>query len=100
MGGGGGWPRWLAHFIVIVGWLLTPLVAWGASSFGVWVGALIGPRFHSPGTMLLPVVIGMMVFGFGALWIWVRLMRRMPHLLSHRMAQRKSLEIESQETTR
>ncbi|HTR19608.1 MAG TPA: hypothetical protein VMH88_02035 [Gemmatimonadales bacterium] len=47
--------------------------------------------------MLLPVAIGMLVFGFGALWIWVRLMRRMPHLLSHRMAQRKSLEIESQQ---
>ena len=62
---------------------------------GVWLGALVGLRFQSPGAMLLPVAIGMIVFGFGALWGWVRLMRRMPHLLSHRMAQRKSLEIES-----
>jgi hypothetical protein len=93
----GGWPRWLAHLIVVVGWLLTPVVAGGASSFGVWLGSVVGIRFQTPGAMVLPVVIGMLLFGFGALWVWVRLMRRLPHLLSHRMAVRKSLEIQSEQ---
>jgi HAMP domain-containing protein len=32
------------------------------------------------------------VLGFGALFAWVRLMRRLPHLLSHVMAPRASQE--------
>lgn len=90
----GGWPRWLAHLLIVVGWLLTPVVAGGASSFGVWLGSLAGLRFQTPAGMVLPVVIGMLAFGFAALWSWVKLMRRLPHLLSHRMAVRKSLEVE------
>ena len=95
--GSGGWPRWLAHLLVVTGWFLTPIVAGGASALGVWLGAIVGLRFQSPGAMVLPPVTGMLIFGFGSLWLWVRLMRRLPHLLSHRMAPRKSLEVERHE---
>jgi hypothetical protein len=31
--------------------------------------------------------------GLAALWLWVRLMRRLPHRLSHHMAPRRSQEV-------
>jgi uncharacterized membrane protein YeaQ/YmgE (transglycosylase-associated protein family) len=85
-------PRWLAHALVVVGWLLTPILAWGASFLGMWLGALVGMRFHAPLAMLTPAVIGAALLGFGALWVWVRWMRRVPHLLSHLMAPRESVQ--------
>jgi len=81
-------PRWLAHLLVVVGWLLTPVVAWGASFFGLWLGALVAIRFHSPAVMLgVAGALGLLC-GFATVWVWVRLMRRLPHLLSHLMAPR------------
>jgi hypothetical protein len=85
-------PRWLAHALVVAGWLLTPVVAWGASYFGLWLGALVGVRLTQPMAMLACALLGAAVFGFGALWAWVRWMRRVPHLLSHHMAPRASQE--------
>ena len=32
---------------------------------------------------------GAFLFGFAVLWIWIRFMRRLPHLLSHHMAPRE-----------
>lgn len=85
-------PRWLAHLLVVVGWLLTPVLAWGASYFGLWLGALVGVHFESPLAMLGTAVLVAALLGFGALWGWVRFMRRAPHLLSHHMAPRASQE--------
>jgi hypothetical protein len=85
-------PRWLAHLLVVLGWLLTPVWAWGASYFGLWLGALVGIRFAHPLAMLGTAALGGALLGFGALWGWVRFMRRVPHLLSHFMAPRASQE--------
>lgn len=85
-------PRWLAHLLVVVGWLLTPVLAWGASFLGLWIGALVAVRLSSPLAMLLTAALGAAVCGFGTLWAWVRFMRRLPHLLSHHMAARASQE--------
>lgn len=85
-------PRWLAHLLVVLGWLLTPVWAWGASHLGLWLGALIALQLESPLAMLLVAVLGAVVLGFGMLLIWVRFMRRLPHLLSHHMAPRASEE--------
>src|ERR1041384_4640972 len=41
-------PRWLAHFLVVVGWLLTPAWAWAASYVGLWLGALLALQFSQP----------------------------------------------------
>jgi len=49
-------PRWLAHLLVVVGWLLTPAVAWGASYFGLWLGALVAVRLSHPLVMLATAV--------------------------------------------
>lgn len=87
-----GVPRWLAHFILVVGWLLTPVCAWGASYFGLWAGAKIGVRLSGPGAMV-GVALGVaFACGFLVLALWVRAMRRVPHWLAHRMAPRRSQE--------
>jgi hypothetical protein len=85
-------PRWLAHAIVVVGWLLTPLWAWGASFLGAWVGARLAMGLSSPTAMLAVAGAIALGGGLGALWLWVRMMRRLPHRLSHRMAPRRSQE--------
>ena len=86
-------PRWLAHAIVVIGWLLTPLWAWGASFFGAWLGARLAVRLSDPLAMVaLAGVVGL-GFGLAALGLWVRLMRRLPHRLSHHMAPRRSQEV-------
>jgi hypothetical protein len=64
----------------LVGWLLTPLVAWAASFGGAWLGAAVGGVFESSTTALW------VTFGFGAAcglvaaWGWLRLLRRSPRL--------------------
>ena len=85
-------PRWLAHFCVVVGWLLTPVLAWGASYLGLTLGALVAVRLSGPVAMLAMASAGAVVLGFGALFGWVRFMRRLPHRLSHLMAPRASQE--------
>src|SRR5207302_9793953 len=85
-------PRWLAHLLVVVGWLLTPVLAWSASYIGLWAGALVATGFTRPVTMLIVAGAVATLCGFTALFIWVRFMRRVPHLLSHHMAPRTSEE--------
>ena len=85
-------PRWLAHLLIVLGWLVTPVLAWGASYAGLWVGAFVGTRFVQPLTMMAVAALGAALFGFSALVLWVRFMRRVPHLLSHHMAPRPSQE--------
>lgn len=85
-------PRWLAHLLVVAGWLLTPVWAWGASHLGLWLGALIALRVSNPMAMLLIAGLSALVLGFTVLLVWVRFMRRLPHLLSHHMAPRPSEE--------
>jgi hypothetical protein len=85
-------PRWLAHLLVAVGWLLTPVLAWVASYVGLWAGAPIATRFSHPLTMLAVAGAAAALSGFTALVLWVRFMRRVPHLLSHHMAPRASEE--------
>ena len=85
-------PRWLAHFLVVVGWLLTPVLAWAASYVGLWAGALFSTRLGRPLTMLVVAAAVAAVSGFAVLAVWVRFMRRVPHLLSHHMAPRASEE--------
>src|ERR1044072_5424457 len=41
-------PRRLAHFLVVVGWLLTPAWAWAASHVGLWLRALLALQFSPP----------------------------------------------------
>ena len=84
-------PRWFAHSLLVVGWLLTPVWAWAASHVGLWIGALVALRFTNPLTMLAIAGSAAFLFGFAVLWVWIRFMRHLPHLLSHRMAHREGI---------
>jgi hypothetical protein len=83
-------PRWLAHLLVVVGWFITPGLAWLASYVGLWAGALVATRFSDPVTMLGVAGGAALLAGFTTIALWVRFMRRLPHLLSHHMAPRLS----------
>ncbi len=85
-------PRWLAHLLIVVGWFLTPVLAWAASYGGCWAGAVLAARLARPLAMLAVAGGGAALAGFAALFAWVRLMRRLPHLLSHHMAPRAAEE--------
>ena len=85
-------PRWLAHLLVVLGWLLTPVLAWSASYAGLWAGAVLGARLTNPVLMLALAGGVAALCGFSALAGWVGFMRRVPHLLSHHMAPRASEE--------
>src|SRR5207253_10785037 len=78
-------PRWLAHLLVVVGWVLTPVLGWGASFVGLWVGAAVGMRFANPITMLAIAGAGAALFGVTTLITWLRFMRKVAHGLSHHM---------------
>jgi FtsH-binding integral membrane protein len=82
-------PRWFAHLLLVVGWLLTPIWAWAASHVGLWVGALVALRFENTFVMLAIAGLGALLFGFAVLWTWIRFMKYLPHLLSHHMAPRE-----------
>ncbi|MGH7673973.1 MAG: hypothetical protein ACREMV_01770 [Gemmatimonadales bacterium] len=84
-------PRWLAHLLVVVGWLLTPVLAWGASYVGLWAAALVAVHVGDPIVMLGVVGVCAALAGFSVIALWVRFMRRVPHLLSHHMAPRSGV---------
>lgn len=79
-------PRWLVHLVLVVGWLLTPVLAWGASYFGIWLGALVAVHFRSPAAMLGVALGFAFTAGFVVLAFWVRFMRRAPSRLMHLVA--------------
>ena len=70
-------PRHLAR---LVGWLLTPLVAWAASFLGAWLGAEVAGRLEGSTGGLWATVIGGAVFAIGATVAWIWLLRRSPEL--------------------
>src|SRR5947199_372837 len=91
VGGGSTWwylPIW---------WMLGTLLAWTGAIVTADQAArgeptLVRTRFAQPLTMLAVAGLGAASFGFAALAMWVRFMRRVPHLLSHHMAPRASQE--------
>lgn len=69
--------RWLAR---LLGWLLTPLLAWAASFCGAWLGAVAATR-TTDGSLALGLTIGgAALLGLGVTLLWLRLLRRSPEL--------------------
>jgi hypothetical protein len=60
----------------VVGWLLTPLVAWAASFLGAWLGAAVGRRFPLFLGGVEWMVAGGVLGGATALTIWIHRLRR------------------------
>jgi hypothetical protein len=69
------------HFLArLVGWLLTPLIAWAASFFGAWAGAAAATSVEGANLSLGLTIMGGAAAGVGATMLWMRLLRRSPHL--------------------
>jgi hypothetical protein len=78
--------RWPGILLRIVGWLLTPLVAWAASLWAAWVALRFSGRFENPRSALYAAFGIAALAGAIALFLWMQLLRRSPRL-------RKSLHV-------
>ena len=71
----------LARGVVrLLGWLLTPLVAWAASFVGAFLGATIAQRLKSSTTGGWVVIAFGAGFGLVAAWAWLHYLRQSPRL--------------------
>lgn len=66
--------------VQLVGWLLTPLLAWAAAFVGAWFGAGIGVNFKSSSSAGWLMVAFGAGFGLVAAWGWLRYLRHSPKL--------------------
>jgi ABC-type enterochelin transport system permease subunit len=72
--------RIVRFLLRLVGWLLTPLVAWAASFCGAWLGALFVPLADRPTTgLILAIALGA-VFAVTGTVLWMRILRKSPEL--------------------
>lgn len=72
--------RWLVLLARIVGWLLTPLVAWAASLWGAWLVFRREAGFREPRTALYAAFATGLVLAVLLLLAWIELLRRSPRL--------------------
>jgi hypothetical protein len=71
----------VAKFLArLVGWLLTPFVAWAASFIGALIGATIARGVDSPGTGLVITLVCGAIAGLGTLGVVIHYLRRSPRL--------------------
>lgn len=72
--------RWVSILTRVVGWLLTPLVAWAASLFGAWLVLSLGGQFSHPRFALAAALAAALIAGVASLWLWMQLLSRSPRL--------------------
>ena len=72
--------RWLGRLVRLVGWLLTPLVAWAASFLGAWLALTAGWRLGTPRQMLVMFLVTGFVTAVVALLLWMWLLRHSARL--------------------
>lgn len=67
-------------FVRLVGWLLTPFIAWAASFIGALLGASVARGVDSPGTGLIITLACGAIAGLGTLGVVIHYLRRSPRL--------------------
>ncbi len=72
--------RWPGILLRVVGWLLTPLVAWAASLWGAWLVLTRQLHFDQPRHALYTAAGLGLAFAVVALLGWIELLRRSPRL--------------------
>jgi hypothetical protein len=72
--------RFLRFLVRLVGWLLTPFIAWAASFVGALIGAVIARRLVSPTSGLILTAVCGAIAGFGTLAVVIHYLRRSPRL--------------------
>jgi hypothetical protein len=85
--------RWLGILVRIIGWLLTPLVAWAASFYGAWLLLQVEGRFENPRHAIY-TAFATALFAAGALMFgWIQLLRRSPRLRHSLHVDREGLPV-------
>ena len=72
--------RVVKFLVRLVGWLLTPFIAWAASFLGAVIGASIARGINSPGTGVIITLICGAIAGLGTLGVVIHYLRRSPRL--------------------
>ena len=72
--------RWVGTLARIVGWLLTPLVAWAASLSAAWILLGFSGGFDNPRHALYAALAAAFITGVLILFGWMLLLRRSPRL--------------------
>jgi hypothetical protein len=72
--------HWLGRLGRLVGWLLTPLVAWAASFFGAWLVLAVAGRMGAPRGLLVGVFAAGFFTAVVALLLWMWLLRHSARL--------------------
>jgi hypothetical protein len=67
-------------FARLVGWLLTPFIAWAASFIGALIGASVAKGVNSPGTGMIITIACGAIAGLGTLGVVIHYLRRSPRL--------------------
>lgn len=62
-------------WLLVGGWLLTPVVAWAVAFFGGWIGAIVGTQLSATAG-LVAIGLGALMGAVGALAGWMRLLGR------------------------
>lgn len=85
--------RWLGILARIIGWLLTPLVAWAASFYGAWLLLQVEARFLNPRHAIYTAFGVALVAAAGLVFGWIQLLRRSPRLRHSLHVDREGLPI-------
>ena len=72
--------RFVQALARILGWLLTPLLAWAASFIGAFVGALVARTMSNSTAGLVVTGLFAALFAISATIGWMRMLRRSPEL--------------------
>jgi predicted lipid-binding transport protein (Tim44 family) len=70
--------RVLRIVATVLGWLLTPIVAWAASFFGAWLGALLAGALPGATLGLLVTMVFAAAAALAATALWIGYLRRSP----------------------
>lgn len=85
--------RWSGLLIRIVGWLLTPLVAWAASLWGAWIMLRRVASFDNPRHAVYAALGAGLVLAVLAMLAWLELLRRSPRLRHSLHVDREGLPV-------
>lgn len=72
--------RWAALLLRIIGWLLTPLVAWAASFLGAWIVLGVAGGTMAPRSLLGLSLGAALAVGVVTLLLWRQVLKRFPRL--------------------
>jgi hypothetical protein len=85
--------RWLGILVRILGWLLTPLVAWAVSFYGAWMLLEAEAGFENPRHAVYTAFVVALVTGTLLMYGWIQLLRKSPKLRHSLHVDREGLPV-------